>query len=49
LRGELVLVGVLVSTLIGWLIGALPEYTSGPGRLQILRALLGAIQLRWAF
>jgi hypothetical protein len=43
LKVELALAGVLLSTLIGWLIGALLEHPPGPGGLQVVGSLLGAM------
>ena len=36
-------VGVVLSAIIGWLIGALIEHPIGPGGLQFMGALIGAL------
>ncbi len=39
----LALLGIICATLIGWLIGAIWEHPPGPGGLQVLGALIGAL------
>ena len=40
---ELAVIGIILLALIGWLIGALLEHRIGPGGLQFMGALIGAI------
>ena len=40
---ELAAIGIILLALIGWLIGALLEHPIGPGGLQFMGALIGAI------
>jgi len=43
LKIELAAIGIILLALIGWLIGALLEHPIGPGGLQFMGALIGAI------
>jgi hypothetical protein len=43
LKLEFAFVGVVLSLLIGWLIGALIEHPIGPGGLQFMGAFIGAL------
>jgi len=43
LKIELAVMGIILLALIGWLIGALLEHPIGPGGLQFMGALIGAI------
>ncbi len=43
MKVEFALIGVILSTTIGWLIGALIEHPIGPGGLQFMGALIGAL------
>lgn len=40
---ELAVMGIILLALIGWLIGALLEHPIGPGGLQFMGALIGAM------
>ena len=40
---ELAVIGIILLALIGWLIGALLEHPIGPGGLQFIGALIGAM------
>ena len=40
---ELAVMGIILLALIGWLIGALLEHPIGPGGLQFMGSLIGAI------
>jgi len=43
LKVGLALIGVILSALIGWLIGTMLEHPPGPGGLPIIGALIGAL------
>jgi hypothetical protein len=43
LKIELAVMGIILLALIGWLIGALLEHPIGPGGLQFIGALIGAM------
>jgi len=43
LKGELAFIGIVLSAMIGWLIGVLLEHPIGPGGLQFMGALIGAL------
>jgi len=43
LKIELAAIGIILLALIGWMIGALLEHPIGPGGLQFMGALIGAI------
>jgi hypothetical protein len=43
LKVEFAFVGVVLSAVIGWLIGALIEHPIGLGGLQFMGALIGAL------
>ncbi len=43
MKVEFALIGVALSAIIGWLIGALIENPIGPGGLQFMGALIGAL------
>lgn len=43
LKFELALVGVILAAFLGFLIGAVLEHPPGPGGLQFLGALVGAL------
>jgi hypothetical protein len=43
MRDEFALIGVTLSAIIGWLVGTLIEHPIGPGGLQFMGALIGAL------
>jgi hypothetical protein len=43
LKVEFALIGVVLSALIGWLIGTLIEHPIGPGGPQFMGTLIGAL------
>jgi hypothetical protein len=43
LKVEFALIGVALSAIIGWLIGALIEHPIGPRGLQFMGAFIGAL------
>ena len=43
MKVEFALIGVALSAIIGWLIGALIEHPIGPGGLQFMGAFIGAL------
>jgi len=43
LKIDLAVMGISLLALIGWLIGALLEHPIGPGGLQFMGALIGAL------
>jgi len=43
LKIELAVMGIILLALIGWLLGALLEHPIGPGGLQFMGALVGAM------